>query len=86
MSKHIIYKNNSFTVTVGESQMLEGAMVYICTNNITGVVEAEEQMLPRIIDYAEQLNDKIGEMVLEGVELYPDERQTTVSPPNANHH
>lgn len=80
-----IYKNNNFTVTVGESQVLEGAQVYICTNNITGVVEAEEQMLPRIIDYAEQLDEKIGEMLQEGVELFPDEWQTDLPNPTSCH-
>lgn len=81
-----IYKNNNFTVTVGESQVLEGAQVYICTNNYTGVVEAEEQMLPRIVDYADQLDEKIEEMLTEGVDLFPDNRElTATATPEACH-
>jgi len=68
----IVYRTALYTVETGESQMLEGVEVYICKNNTTGVVEAEEQMLPRIIDYADQLEAKVLEMIeTEGKDIYP---------------
>ena len=78
--KMIVYRNSLYTITIGESQLLEGVDVYICTNNHTGVVEAEEQMLPRIIDYAEQLNEKVVELITSGMDIYPDERVTITEP------
>ena len=73
----VVYRTTLYTVVTGESQMLEGVEVYICKNNTTGVTEAEEQMLPRIIDYADQLEEKIMEMIaVEGKEIYPLETAT----------
>lgn len=73
----VVYRTTLYTVVTGESQMLEGVEVYICKNNTTGVTEAEEQMLPRIIDYADQLEEKIMEMItVEGKEIYPLETTT----------
>ena len=74
----VVYKNELYTVTVGESKMLEGVVVYLCINNCTGVIEAEEQMLPRVIDYADQLCEKITEMVTSGMDIYPDTRVTAL--------
>ena len=72
----IVYRTALYTVETGESQMIEGVEVYICKNNTTGVVEAEEQMLPRIIDYADQLEEKILEMIeKDGKDIYPSETE-----------
>ena len=71
--KEPIYMNSMYTVSAGPSMLLDGAIVYLCINNLTGVVEAEEQMLPRIIEYADQLEKKVGEMLEAGYEIYPVE-------------
>jgi hypothetical protein len=62
----MIYQNKNYTVEIGESQILEEAQVYLCRNRETGVIEAEEQMLPRIVDYANQLNQELERMRKEG--------------------
>ena len=51
-----IYENNNYIIVLGESQILQDAEVYLVKNKNTGVIEAEEQMLPKIIDYADQLD------------------------------
>ena len=66
----IIYENVNYKVDIGDSLILDGAVVYRAINKYTGVIEAEEQMLPRIIDYANQLNEKIGELQDEGLISY----------------
>jgi len=62
----MIYQNKNYTVVTGESQILEEAQVYLCVNRETGIIEAEEQMLPRIVDYANQLNEELERMKREG--------------------
>ena len=61
-----IYKNNNFIVKVGESSMLEGAQVYHAVNIYTGVIESEDTMLPRIIEYADQLDLAVEELIASG--------------------
>lgn len=62
----IVYQNENYYVMAGESCIVEGAIVYLVKNNWTAVIEAEEQMLPRVVDYADQLNEKMMEMRLNG--------------------
>ena len=63
-----IYENDNYKVVVGDSLIFERPTpVYLCINNGTGIIEAEEQMLPRIIDYALQLDEKVKEMEEEGI-------------------
>jgi len=57
-----IYENNNYMVVLGESQILQDAEVYLVKNKNTGVIEAEEQMLPKIIDYADQLDSALDEL------------------------
>jgi hypothetical protein len=57
-----IYENNNYYVVMGESQILQDAEVYLVRNKRTGVIEAEEQMLPKIIDYADQLDTALQEL------------------------
>lgn len=62
----VIYENDNYKVIIGDSLLLENAVVYKAVNKVTGVEEAEEQMLPRIIDYANQLDEKLKEIEDEG--------------------
>ena len=62
----IIYQNDNYKVVIGDSLMIEGAKIYTAVNRITGIVEAEEMMLPRIVSYANQLNKEVSEMINEG--------------------
>ncbi len=62
-----IYENNNYIVVIGESQILQDADVYLAKNKSTGVVEAEEQMLPRIISYADQLDAEVSKLTEDGV-------------------
>lgn len=70
MMADIIYENNNYRVEVGPSMILEDARVYLAINKRTGVAEAEDSMLPKIIDYAIQLDMKLGE-IIEEIELFP---------------
>ena len=65
----LVYRNNNYTVRVGTSTLVEGAEVYLCENIHTGVVEAEDQMLPRIIDYADQLDEQLIKMERDGCDF-----------------
>lgn len=62
MQPQAIYENNNYIVVLGESQILLDAEVYLAKNKNTGVIEAEEQMLPKIIDYADQLDSALEEL------------------------
>ena len=64
-----IYRNNNYIVRVGTSQLVEDALVYVCENNHTEVTEAEDQMLPRIVDYADQLDEKLIDMERNGYDF-----------------
>jgi hypothetical protein len=66
----IVYENANYKIDIGESLLLEGASVYRAINKYTGVMEVEDQMLPRIVDYANQLDEKIGELQEEGLLSY----------------
>lgn len=65
-----IYENNNYIVEVGDSLILEDAKVYLAKNKRTGVVEAEDQMLPKIVDYAKQLDEALAE-TQEHFDLFP---------------
>lgn len=70
-SKMSIYNNNNYQVEIGPSQVLEDAIVYLVRNKRTNVIEAEDSMLPRVIDYAKQLDEAVEE-IMEQDELFPD--------------
>ena len=61
-----IYENNNYKVEIGQSKVIEGMRVYVVINKRTSIVEAEDMMLPKVIDYANQLDDAVIEMVVEG--------------------
>ena len=67
-----VYENDNYTVVVGESNMIEDYKVYKVINKRTGVAEVEDSMLPKIIDYAVQLDEAIDKIVDEGVVLFPE--------------
>ena len=71
----IIFENSNYVVETGLSQFVEDMVVYLVKNKTTGVVEAEDQMLPKIIDYAEQLNEATSE-IGDAVDLYPEPELT----------
>jgi hypothetical protein len=73
-SNLLVYENNNYTVTVGPSQLLEGAEVYLCRNKYTNVIEVEDTMLPKIIDYAQQLDSAATEL-MENENMYPDKQE-----------
>lgn len=62
-SNEVIYDNNNYQVEIGPSQVLEDAIVYLVRNRRTNVVEAEDSMLPRVIDYAKQLDEAVEELM-----------------------
>jgi len=66
-----IFENNNYQVEIGPSQVLEDANVYLVRNKRTQVIEAEDSMLPRVVDYARQLDEAIIELEQEG-SLFPD--------------
>jgi len=66
MDSIYLYENNNYGVEVGESQILQDAEVYLVRNKTTNIIEAEEQMLPKIVDYADQLNDAMEELTAAG--------------------
>jgi len=63
----VLFKNQNYIVNVGPSLVLEDAMMYHAVNIETGVIEAEEQMLPRIIEYAQQLNEAVEDLRMQGL-------------------
>jgi hypothetical protein len=67
-----IYENGYYKVIVGDSNMIEDYKVYKVINKRTGVAEVEDSMLPKIIDYAVQLNEAVDKIGDEGVVLFPE--------------
>jgi hypothetical protein len=63
----VLFKNQNYIVNVGPSMVLEDAMVYHAVNIETGVIEAEEHMLPRIVEYAQQLNEAVEDLRMQGL-------------------
>ena len=63
----VLYENGLYEVVVGDSQMMDDMKVYLAINKSTAVIEAEDQMFPRIVDYANQLDMKTKELIEEGV-------------------
>ena len=66
-----VYENNNYIVKIGPSQIYEDYTVYLIRNKRTNVVEVEDTMLPKAIDYAEQLNTAV-EDIGENLELFPE--------------
>ena len=70
----LVFENNNYTVVKANS-LVEGFPIYQVINKITDVVEMEEPMLPKCIDYAQQLNAGMSEL-MEQLDLFPDNRST----------
>jgi len=70
-NKIVWFENDNYKVVTGKSMLVEDMVVYVAINKTTQIVEAEEQMLPRIVDYAMQLDSKIKELEMEGIILSP---------------
>lgn len=68
---NLIYENNNYTVEVGESNLIEDYKVYVVKNKRTGIVEAEDPMLPKAVDYAQQLDGAMEKIVEDGLNLFP---------------
>lgn len=69
----LVYENNNYIVDTGESLILENGKVYRVINKMTSIVEVEEAMLPKCIDYAQQLDVGMTEL-MEQLNLYLEER------------
>ena len=67
----LVFENNNYIVVVGESQVLEDAQTYLVKNKMTDVVEAEDPMLPRAVDYAMQLDETTSQL-MHDEEMFPD--------------
>ncbi len=65
----LVYENNNYIVDTGDND----DSIYRVINKMSGVVEVEEAMLPKCIDYAQQLDIGVAE-VMEQFELYPEDR------------
>lgn len=61
-----LFENNNYQIEIGPSQVLEDATVYLVRNKRTNVIEAEDSMLPRVVDYARQLDEAVVELEQEG--------------------
>ena len=61
-----IYENNNYQIEIGPSQVLEDAEVYLVRNKRTNIIEAEDSMLPRVVDYARQLDEAVSELTEDG--------------------
>jgi len=68
-----VYENNNYIVKVGPSKIYEDYIVYLVRNKRTDVVEVEDSMLPKAIDYAVQLNKAIIDITeVDDLELFPE--------------
>ena len=61
-----IFKNNNYILVVGPSIVFEDAQMYHVVNKETNVIESEEQMLPRAIEYANQLDEAVEDLRAKG--------------------
>lgn len=59
-----LYENGHYRLQVAESSLISGANVYAIVNKFTGVTEVEESMLPKALDYLDQLGAAMKEFEL----------------------